>query len=52
MAGGETSSTDRAPEQGGIIDANNPISWNSRDPIPLFIIQVENLIRWLFFSIC
>ncbi len=45
MAGGDASSTDRAPEQGGVLDANNPIKWNSRDPIPLFIIQVKKLIR-------
>lgn len=34
-------SSNRAPEQAGILEGNNPTHYNPKDPIIVFIIQVQ-----------
>lgn len=38
-----TSATLRAASQGGILDGGNPSKYNPKDPITIFIIQVNVL---------
>ncbi|KAF7502826.1 hypothetical protein GJ744_005019 [Endocarpon pusillum] len=44
MASANSTSPHRAPDQGGVLNANNPIAFRPRDPIPLFIIQAGVII--------
>ena len=38
-AAASSTSSDRAPPQGGVFEGSNPTHWDSKNPITLFVIQ-------------